>query len=89
VVIHRQFVRGQKQHGVRRLAVYVHATTPRDEFRQNLLFSDGELIAHAIGPVKRQAAKLHEERLRINRRHAAPRDESDDLVAQRVDREVG
>src|SRR5215510_12977210 len=44
---------------------------------------------HAIGPVKRQTAELHEERFRINRRHATPRDESDDLVAQRVDRAVG
>src|SRR3984893_18889479 len=45
VVVPRQFVRGQKQHRVRRLAVDVYAPTPRYEFFQNLLFSSGKMIA--------------------------------------------
>src|SRR5262249_50295952 len=43
----------------------------------------------AIRPIKRQPADLHEERVGIDRRHAAPRDKSNDVVAQRVGRDVG
>jgi hypothetical protein len=35
----------------------------------------------AIRPVERQAAQLHEERLRIDRRYTAPGDEADNVVA--------
>jgi hypothetical protein len=41
-----------------------------------------------IGSIKRQPSNLHEEGVRIDRRHAAPRDESNDVVAQRVGRDV-